>query len=108
MKIPMGRSLEFILAMAMLLAIAEQKSILAAAAETNAPTSKTNAHDPRFDKTRDLILKRVGSDIPSFGISVMQGGKILWEESFGFADRAEKIVATLDKAYPISVLRGIG
>jgi CubicO group peptidase (beta-lactamase class C family) len=101
MKTAIERSFEFILVISILATFAEHNSSNAAA-ETRAPSSETVTHDPRFSDVRDLILKRTTSDIPSFGISVIQDGKILWEETFGFADREAKIIATTDTAYPIA------
>jgi CubicO group peptidase (beta-lactamase class C family) len=58
--------------------------------------------DSRFNKTRELIQKRVADDIPSFGVSVVYRGEILWEESFGWADRELGLKVTPDTVYPVA------
>ena len=57
----------------------------------------------QFDRVRTLIhdtMKR--RSIASMTVAVSKDGKIIWEESFGWADREKKIKATPDTIYPIA------
>jgi CubicO group peptidase (beta-lactamase class C family) len=57
----------------------------------------------RFSKARALILELIrNSNVPSISVAVAQHGKILWEESFGWADREKMIKATPDTMYSIA------
>ncbi len=57
----------------------------------------------RFAKARTLILDLIkNSNVPSVSVAVAQHGKILWEESFGWADRERMIKATPDTMYSIA------
>jgi CubicO group peptidase (beta-lactamase class C family) len=102
MNTAMFKTLPLVQALVVLISLAKPVGTGTAAAQTVAPSSKSFVHDPRFSKIRDIVLERVNRDIPSFGISVVHDGKILWEESFGFADQAAKIAATPSTAYPIA------
>jgi len=56
-----------------------------------------------FDSVRLEITELVESGkIPSISVAVAQGGKILWEESFGWADREKMIKATPHTMYSIA------
>jgi CubicO group peptidase (beta-lactamase class C family) len=62
--------------------------------------STTKQDTPDFATARKLINDRMAAEsIPSFSIAVARKGKILWEESFGWADRENKIPATAHTPY---------
>lgn len=49
--------------------------------------------------------KRVGSgELPSISIGVIQNGKTVWKESFGWADVGKKVAATPDTIYALGSL----
>jgi len=57
----------------------------------------------RFAKVRAVILealRKIGA--PSISIAVAENGKIVWEESFGYADKEKKIQATPDSIYALA------
>ncbi len=57
----------------------------------------------RFAKVRAMILEAVQkSGIPSISIAAAEGGGIVWEESFGYADKEKKIKATRDSLYALA------
>jgi CubicO group peptidase (beta-lactamase class C family) len=58
--------------------------------------------DGRFAKIRSLIEARVADDIPSFGISVVHKGEVIWEEAFGWADIENQVAATPATMYSIA------
>jgi len=62
----------------------------------------TVAPDSRFIEIRHLIEQRVADDIPSFGISVIHKGEVLWEEAFGWADIENRTAATPHTLYSIA------
>jgi len=65
------------------------------------PALKTPSHN--FDKLRDLIRSRmVEEGIPSFAVSVARNGEIIWEEAFGWADREQRIPATVHTLYSLA------
>ena len=46
------------------------------------------SRDDRFDHIRALIrAEMVEHSLPSVAVALAQGGAIVWEEAFGFADR---------------------
>jgi CubicO group peptidase (beta-lactamase class C family) len=57
----------------------------------------------RFAKARAMILDLIqNANVPSISVAVAQYGKILWLESFGWADRERLIKATPDTMYSIA------
>jgi len=57
----------------------------------------------RFDNIRDTIIKKVeNGEIPSLSLAVSENGKIIWMESFGYADKENKIKATPNTLYSIA------
>ena len=57
----------------------------------------------RFAKVRTMILEalqKIGA--PSISIAVAENGKVVWEESFGYADKEKKIQATPDSIYALA------
>jgi len=54
----------------------------------------------RFERIRERIRQRLAQQrIPSISVAVARGNQILWEESFGWADRENRIPATPDTMY---------
>lgn len=57
----------------------------------------------RFAKVRAMILEVLQkSGAPSLSIAVAENGKVVWEESFGYADKEKKIQATPDSIYALA------
>jgi len=57
----------------------------------------------RFAKVRAMILEALQkSGAPSISIAVAENGKVVWEESFGYADKEKKIQATPDSIYALA------
>jgi len=68
--------------------------------DRNPPTSTV---PDRFSKVRAMIqdvLQKGGA--PSLSIAVAEKGNVVWEESFGYADRGKKTVATPDSLYALA------
>jgi len=57
----------------------------------------------RFAKVRAMILETFQkSGAPSISIAAALNGKVVWEESFGYADKEKKIKATPDSVYALA------
>ncbi len=57
----------------------------------------------RFAKARAMILEVLQkSGVPSISIAAAEDGRIVWEESFGYADKEKKIKATPDSLYAMA------
>ncbi len=57
----------------------------------------------KFGSIKDTINSKIEKgDIPSLSVAVMQNGKIIWMESFGYADKENKIQATPNTLYTIA------
>lgn len=57
----------------------------------------------RFDDIRAYISSEMADkSVPSISVAVAQDGKILWEESFGWADREKRIEATPHTMYSMA------
>jgi CubicO group peptidase (beta-lactamase class C family) len=57
-------------------------------------------HDARFDEVRrDLIRSVEDGEVASVSVAVAEDGKIIWEESFGWADKENRIRATPHTLY---------
>jgi len=57
----------------------------------------------RFAKVRAMILEGVQkSGVPSISIAAAADGRIVWEESFGFADKEKNAKATPDSLYALA------
>ncbi|HEX4382499.1 MAG TPA: serine hydrolase domain-containing protein [Myxococcales bacterium] len=56
-----------------------------------------------FDAIHDYVhAQLIEQQVPSISIAVAKGDKILWEESFGYADRERQILATPDTSYSLA------
>src|SRR5581483_5624066 len=73
-------------------------AVVPSAAEQTAPTP-----DPRFEPAR-VVIRQVMAEknVPSVSVAVAKGGKIVWEEAFGWADREKRIRATPDTMYSLA------
>ncbi|MBN1221686.1 MAG: beta-lactamase family protein [Candidatus Aminicenantes bacterium] len=59
--------------------------------------------DDPFGETRTKILETLEKEnIPSITVAVARGGKIIWEEGFGWANREKKIKATQETMYSLA------
>ena len=57
----------------------------------------------RFEHVRNLINDKIEKkEIPSLSVAVAEKGKIIWMESFGWADMGNKIKATPNTLYSIA------
>ncbi len=66
------------------------------------PTSAT-VPNPAFAEVRATILEAVaGGGIPSMSVAVAKDGRVIWEESFGWADRERMIPATPNTMYSMA------
>lgn len=61
------------------------------------------AQADRFDPVRIAIREQlVENGVPSVAVAVMQDGKIVWEEGFGWADRERQIAADANTMYSLA------
>ena len=59
----------------------------------------------RLEALRETIIGKVGQgEVASLSIAVAQKGKVVWEESFGWADKGRKVKATPYTVYPVASL----
>jgi len=57
----------------------------------------------QFEGVKASIQKKLTEDgVPSLAVAVARGGKIIWEEGFGWADRAGRIPATEHTMYSLA------
>jgi len=77
-------------------------ALIAIASPGNAQSVRPDSslNKPDFSNARKLIQDRmITESIPSFSVAVARKGEILWEESFGLADREQRVPATKDTLY---------
>jgi CubicO group peptidase (beta-lactamase class C family) len=56
-----------------------------------------------FESVRAFIVESMQQEgIPSVAVAVAKGGKVLWEEGFGWADRENQIPATAHTVYSLA------
>ena len=61
---------------------------------------RTTVGNGDFAAVRSFILSQIEQKaVPSAAVAVAKGGKIIWREAFGWADREKKIPATPDTVY---------
>jgi CubicO group peptidase (beta-lactamase class C family) len=64
--------------------------------------SASNAADG-FDGVRALIQRQMTErQVPSVAVAVARGGRIVWEEAFGWADRENRVAATPHTLYSLA------
>jgi CubicO group peptidase (beta-lactamase class C family) len=65
--------------------------------------SKNIIPSDRFENIKDSISKKIDNgDIPSLSVAVIENGEIIWMESFGYADKENRIKATPNTLYGIA------
>lgn len=78
-------------------------ALLAVAQEKRTGSSVVTPYD--FSPVRAYIQKTLADkQLPSVSVAVAKNGKILWEESFGWADREKMIAATPNTMYALASL----
>ncbi|HSJ65473.1 MAG TPA: serine hydrolase domain-containing protein [Gemmatimonadaceae bacterium] len=77
---------------------------LAAAALLTIPLPlQAQAPDARFDPVRDTIRALMAAqNIPSVSVAIARGDRILWEESFGWADKERQVRASPRTMYSLA------
>jgi len=61
------------------------------------------SRDERWAKVSELILSGLGQrNIPSVSISAARKGRVIWEQSFGWADREKHIKASPNTVYSLA------
>ncbi|WP_341534139.1 serine hydrolase domain-containing protein [Sphingosinicella soli] len=61
------------------------------------------AQADRFDPVRETIREQlVENGVPSVAVAVLQDGKVVWEEGFGWADREKRIAADAHTMYSLA------
>jgi CubicO group peptidase (beta-lactamase class C family) len=72
-------------------------------------TGKNGDHETvtsnRFSTIQDSIVSKINKGlIPSFSVAVSEKGKVIWQQSFGWADKEKKIKATPSTSYALASL----
>jgi len=92
-----------LLASSMLTNASDARSVAQAQAPAERPASPGT--DPRVERFRkQLELDRQALKIPGLSAVILEDGKVLWTEGFGYADVEKKIPATPDTLYHIASL----
>jgi CubicO group peptidase (beta-lactamase class C family) len=79
------------------------RRVAAAALLAVALPLQAQSADPRFDPVRDTIRALMAAqNIPSVSVAIARGDRILWEESFGWADKERQIRATPRTMYSLA------
>jgi CubicO group peptidase (beta-lactamase class C family) len=61
--------------------------------------------DPAFNSIQDTIIKDIQKNtIPSFSVAVSVKGSIVWQQSYGWADKEKKIKADPSTSYALASL----
>jgi len=73
--------------------------------EISAQAKLTKNPKPDFSKAKKLINEQLDTNkVPSISIAVIKNGKILWEESFGLADKEHNVKANIHTSYYLASL----
>jgi CubicO group peptidase (beta-lactamase class C family) len=65
--------------------------------------SNATIPNTRFEGVRNTIVRAIADgEIPSMSVAVAQGGEIIWEEAFGWANREAMIPATPHTMYSMA------
>jgi CubicO group peptidase (beta-lactamase class C family) len=71
--------------------------------QTAGPASSAAQSEARFEAVRRVIQRTLQeANVPSIAVAVVQDGRIVWEEAFGYADRERQIVATPHTPYSLA------
>lgn len=66
---------------------------------------KTIAATSEFKVVEDSITSKIAKGfIPSFSVAVSKNGKVIWQQSYGWADKENKIKATPSTSYALASL----
>lgn len=96
-----GRTVRSIVGAAALAAIAATTH--AASAQRVAAPQRTSLDATAFDSVRARIRHLLDSTrVPSLSVAVAKGGRIVWEEGFGYADLASRTPATAATLYSMA------
>lgn len=72
-------------------------------AQSSDPTERSSEPHSKFEEVRQIILQTLEeANVPSIAVAVVQDGRIVWEEAFGYADRDRQIHATAHTPYSIA------
>ena len=72
-------------------------------AQPSVPSPGSASFDERFEKVSELISSGLEQrNIPSISIAVARKGRVIWEQSFGWADREKHIKASPDTVYSLA------
>lgn len=72
---------------------------------SRAPVQTLVQADARLSAIRaDIVARAEKSEFPSISIGVMKNGRVLWEESVGWADKTAHVPATPCVAYGLASL----
>jgi CubicO group peptidase (beta-lactamase class C family) len=56
-----------------------------------------------FEPIRQSIIEQVSTGtLPAFVVAAARGGKVLWREALGWADREQRVPAALDTLFPVA------
>ena len=65
--------------------------------------SNATIPNTRFEEVRNTIIRAIADgEIPSMSVAVAQGGTVIWEEAFGWANREAMIPATPHTMYSMA------
>ena len=71
--------------------------------ETGDPPAERTGCEERFAPARAEVIRRLNEDrLPSIAVAVAQGGRIVWQEAFGWANREQRVRATPHTAYSLA------
>src|ERR1041385_461103 len=76
------------------------KPLLLACLLLIATTCTAQSYYKEFSRIKYIIKDRIDNhQVPSISIAVVKGNNILWEESFGYADKEQQQKATVNTPY---------
>ncbi|MDO1560474.1 serine hydrolase domain-containing protein [Brevundimonas sp. 2R-24] len=74
-----------------------------AVAQTPVAPNLSTPVPARFEPVRQAILEvMTQANVPSIAVAVVEDGRIVWEQAFGWADRERQIAATAHTAYSVA------
>ena len=82
----------------MMMRLSMRAASLVAAAVVAVPAG-ADPFDGIRDRIRDALIEE---NVPSIAVAVARDGKVLWEEGFGWADKARRIAASADSVYSLA------
>ena len=89
--------------MKMFLVILTAFSVLVLGCSENGSNDATVVTSERFGSLKESIIEKIEKgEIPSLSVAVVDNGNMVWMESFGFADKENRIEATPNTLYTIA------